>query len=203
MPVSQSVSWLRFQRPLIKPYVRFSRIRLSEFPLFLRRARYRVEVRREIGIRHLRAPPEPVPLHLFHRLQKRGGRFVRGEIRMPFPANPPRRPAPEPGVPTPAPARTVFGCALCGSVAGRPRSEAGLPSCALVLSHGDGEAVRAVPTTPPQPHPAYARCTAWDISLRPMRKDSACGVKYIEAPMGSLVLRPAGSQPPRLARRAA
>ena len=87
----------------------------------------------------------------------------------------------------------------CGSVASRPRSEAGLPSCAHVLSRGDGKAVRAVPTTPPQPHAVCACCTACGVSLRPMRKDSACGFNHIEAPMGSLVLRPAGSPPPRLA----
>jgi hypothetical protein len=38
----------------------------------------------------------------------------------------------------------------CGSVAGRPRTGAGLPSCAHVPSRGDGKAVRAVPTTPRQ-----------------------------------------------------
>ena len=57
MPVSQSVSWLRFQRPLIKPYVRFSRIRLSEFPLFLRRARDRQGVPSAIGTVPIRRTP--------------------------------------------------------------------------------------------------------------------------------------------------
>jgi hypothetical protein len=65
---------------------------------------------------------------------------------------------------------------LCGSVAGRPRTGAGLPSCAHVPSRGDGKAVRAVPTTPPQPHAACACCTAWGISLRPLHKGSAYGL---------------------------
>jgi len=64
----------------------------------------------------------------------------------------------------------------CDPVAGRPRTGAGLPSCAHFLSRGDGKAVRAVPTTPPQPHAACACYTAWGISLRPLHKGSAYGL---------------------------
>ena len=52
-----------------------------------------------------------------------------------------------------------FGFALCDAVAGSPpATEAGLPSCACVLSR------RAVPTTPPQPPGIEARCMAGVVS---------------------------------------
>jgi len=78
---------------------------------------------------------------------------------------------------------------LCGRVTDRLRTKAGLPSCARVLSR------RAVPPTPPQPHADCACCSAWDVSLRPVSRGSACELKFLEALMGSRLLRPAGSPP--------